>query len=269
MNEKQIIAKEIGARLRHYRQKIGLSGEDLARKLGINQSQLSRIEAGLRRPTARLIVTASKELTVPAKQRDELVRATKSLFVDMHDWKVLHRNGLARYQIDAQSIEKSSKRIRVLQTSLIPGLLQTPEYATSVLHMVQAKKNDDIKEAVLQRLERQTLLYDQSRAFTFLLTESALRSSVCPNKNFPEQLKKLRDVSRFPNVVLGVIPSSVRLPVLIPNSFHIFDRREVRLETTAAEIIISDLESVRIYDRQFEALLKIAKTGESFRRWIS
>jgi uncharacterized protein DUF5753 len=89
---------------------------------------------------------------------------------------------------------------------LIPGLLQTPEYARyRALEAVRlhGADPDGVEAVVAARMRRQEVLYDTTKPFTFVITEAALRYLLCPQSAMLAQLDRLATVSDFGNVSLG------------------------------------------------------------------
>ncbi len=87
------------------------------------------------------------------------------------------RWGWHNRQRELAAMEQSSSRLRYFLPSVITGLLQTEEYASqAVSRPVRVGDGDQDKTAVVARkMDRQRVLFDTSRNFTFLLTEAALR----------------------------------------------------------------------------------------------
>ena len=81
----------------------------------------------------------------------------------------------------------------------------------------------EIEDAVSQRMERAALIYDTSRHYRFLIGEAALRYWYCPPIVMRAQLAHLSIVAELPNVEIGVVPFGAELPMILLNSFTIFD----------------------------------------------
>jgi hypothetical protein len=81
---------------------------------------------------------------------------------------------LTERQREIGELEKEATSICVFQPTMVPGLLQIADYARRVMGHGNLSDQADIDAAVQKRLERQTILYDQTKRFV-LLTEIALR----------------------------------------------------------------------------------------------
>jgi hypothetical protein len=163
-------------------------------------------------------------------------------------------------------LAEKSRLMRIYQPSLIPGILQTAEYAQAILkrsiefHRIP----DDLDAGVAKRLERQQLLYRGDRVFRILLAEQALYTTVGTDGVMTGQLDRLLAAIGLPRVAFGVIPAMAELPMQTTN-FVIFDDKTVMVETTAAELTITQPREVVLYTRTFDVLASHAATGDAAR----
>ncbi|WP_333765330.1 Scr1 family TA system antitoxin-like transcriptional regulator, partial [Streptomyces sp. IBSBF 2390] len=79
------------------------------------------------------------------------------------------------------------------ESSMIFGILQTPDYARSIFtrYAELQRSPRDTEEAVLSRMKRQEALYDSSKRFHLLLWEAALHALICPPSVLAAQLDRL------------------------------------------------------------------------------
>jgi hypothetical protein len=172
----------------------------------------------------------------------------------------------AALQARCATVEQETTVTRALTCGLVPGLLQTREYARAVFkrfdHLVGPF---DIDAAVEGRLKRQEVLLDDSRSFDYILTNAAVMSPLGPPEMMRAQIKALLGVLELPNVRLGIIPpwTSVVLPVM--HSFVISDRRAVTIEFLNGTIDLTDPEEVRLYHEAFARFETMACFGEQAR----
>lgn len=157
-----------------------------------------------------------------------------------------------------------------MQTALVPGLLQTSEYARAVFRqLAELYGPRDVEAAVHERLRRQELLYQPGRDFRFLITEAALRARLTPPGVHRAQLDRLLVVSGLESVRLAVLPWSAELPKATTHSFDLFDDRLVLVETINAELAIREPEDIALYARLFELYWEAAAHGEQAAALIS
>jgi hypothetical protein len=157
--------------------------------------------------------------------------------------------------------------LRLFQPSLIPGLLQTPEYARAVF----ARKNlteEQLSRAVSGRLDRQQVLYEATKDLRFVITEAVLRWELVPAAMMAGQLDRIISVSRLPNVDMRVVPLAGRHADVPGHSFVIRDDRSVTVETIHAEMIVTDPRDIAAYVTKFEGFASEALSGDTMRGMI-
>ena len=163
----------LGEELRRFRVLAGLSGSQMAQAVGVSQSTISRIERGDSVPSA-VEVNAWADAARLGEERRMLVLSLAEAAVNE---VITHADrltgGLAFVQDSVHELEQTARTLRHFQPGIIPGLLQTGEYARRILTF--ADPSADIGQAIAARMARQRLLYEPDRSFEFLLTEAALR----------------------------------------------------------------------------------------------
>ncbi len=164
---------------------------------------------------------------------------------------------------------RQSANLRMYQPSLVPGLLQTTEYAYAVLRRSIKFHNipDDIDEGVSKRMERQQILYQGMRKFHILMGELALYNAVGGDSVMLGQLDRLLATTVLPRVSFGIVPIGAELPMQLTN-FVMFDERRVTVETIAAELTITQPSEIRVYHRTFDILVRKSVTGDEARALI-
>ncbi|GAB4589432.1 DUF5753 domain-containing protein [Nocardia sp. IFM 10818] len=258
----------LGARLRELRRRAGLSGRKLAALSGWHESKVSKIEYGRIRPSDADI-RAYCEHSAAADQLPDLLATLHTIDTAYLEWRRILSTGLKRRQQKSLKIEATATFLRGYQTQVVPGLLQTAEYATALLkrsiefHRIP----DDLDESVSTRMERQRILYQRDHRFHFLLAEQALYSTVGSDDVMAGQLDRLASMIGMPRVTLGVIPAVAEV-LVVSTSFVLFDNRMVMVEGTAAELTITQPREVALYGRAFDTLARQAATGKAARELI-
>ena len=168
-----------------------------------------------------------------------------------------------RQTASRDDIEAWVARIRGLETTVVPGLLQTSDYAR---HRLAEQPDlhhipEDVPAALAARMQRQQVIYDTGKQFHFILAESVLRNRLCPPDVMRGQLDRLTMALGLPNLKLGILPFSARLPVAPLNGFWIFDEVLVTFETIAAEVHVRDPDEVTLYARVFEQFDQVSVYG--------
>ena len=121
---------------------------------------------------------------------------------------------------------------------------------------------------MLSRIQRQQVLYDSTRHFQFVITESVLRLLLCPVDAMRGQLDRLTALIGMSNVDLGVIPAATRLPLAPLHGFVIFDD-VVAVETWAQERILATGAEADRFAAIFDQLRQVARYGEEARHLLA
>lgn len=263
--------EELASLLRASRLDRGLSGQELAEALRWSQSKVSKIENGRTKPSSSDVeawLDACCAQMEVARKGAELAEAA---LVESRHWRVVHAKGLRPGQDGVRSLEQSSGLVRSFQPSLVPGLLQTAEYARQVLNAVNISGQRDVPEAVAARMRRQEALYDHEQRFEFTLTESALRWHPHDPDLLPAQWDRLLSIATLTNVVLRVLPLSSPSGHLQSNGFLLFessDEPTVIVETFTRELSITEPEEVHQYRDVHRTLTEHALNEEASRNYL-
>ncbi|MFD5682036.1 DUF5753 domain-containing protein [Streptomyces bacillaris] len=185
-------------------------------------------------------------------------------------WKRMEQGGLARPQKERLPLYERTRRFRSYSSALVPGLIQTRGYTEAVLRAVQRRRVevDDVAEAVAVRMERQRLLREGDRRFSFLVEESVLRNGIGGADVLAGQLGHLLTLGSLPGVGLGVVPARAdrsRMPV---EGFWIFDAAQVNVELVSGYLTMTQPDEVAAYADTFAELEESAVHGEEARALI-
>ena len=246
-----------------------MSGRDLARRIGISQSKVSRIESSATTPTVPAVRAWAQAVGASAETRDRLAALTEEVFAEVQAWRVA-LSTVGHLQAEIERREAAAERVRVFQPSVVPGLLQTAEYARRVFglfHLPYA--DDDLAKAVAGRLSRQLALYEEDRRFGFLITEAALRWRPGPARVLQAQLDRISSLTTLDNVSIGLIPLDVEAITIISTGFDILDGQDgsslVTIETRHASLAIDTAAHVAEYEQAWSLLTEMAVFEEDAR----
>jgi len=248
-----------------------LSGKELAAQLGWAPSKVSRLEHGKQAATPADVEAWARAVGAPTKIQDDLIADLSSVRFEYASWQRQLRRGTAARQQANLRLEAEAQLVRVFTPEMVPGLLQTPDYARYVFARLVSLHGipNDVDASVRMRLRRQDVLYDSSKCFRFLLTEAALRYRICPPAVQRGQLDRLLTLMGLDTVELAVIPFTVTLPVVPSHGFTMFDERLVLVEMVGAELAFRDEAEVRLYAGVFEELWGVGVQGEEARSFIA
>ncbi|MDQ0711813.1 transcriptional regulator with XRE-family HTH domain [Streptomyces luteogriseus] len=256
--------RKLGAELRALRTSAGLTSGEAARLVGWHQSKVSRIETGTSgvKPTdVRLLLDA---YGVADSQLRELLMmlAGSDDSGGRHHWWHAYRGVLPPTYRDFISLESQAGAMRTLETTVVPGLLQTPEYARAVTSAaVEGLAEERLDTLVEVRLARQDVLRaDPPLELSAVLDEAVLRREVGGPGVMARQLEKLVEAARLPQVRLQVLPFAAGAHIGVTGPFVIFsfsstsDLDVVVLDHLTSSLYLERKEDLQAYTEAFNAL---------------
>lgn len=227
----------------------------------MSQTKLSNIETGRVVPSLVDIELVLRVLDVPSGVVAEVMALARLANTEWQGKRASWRRGLEKRQAELAGLESESTEFRYFLPAMVTGLLATPEYIRASL----SHSPGDISKTVARKLERQTVLYDTAKWFTFLLTEQAVRWPIVPRAAMAVQIDRLISLSYLPNVRLGVIPTGVAVCRGPMNTFTVYDQRLVTVETFTGRIAFQDPRDIVDHLQVFELYERSATFGEELR----
>ncbi|MFD3521457.1 helix-turn-helix domain-containing protein [Streptomyces sp. NPDC058653] len=260
----------VAARLRELRLDAGISGRELAVRCGWSESKSSRIENARTLPSDSDLRAWCAACHADDESAD-LIAANRQSAEAYVRWRRLQRTGLRRLQESGATLYERTSRFRVYCSDVIPGFLQTPEYATALLASIAAFRGtpDDVKEAVAARMRRNRVVRDGKHRFSILLEEAVLRHRIGEPGTMAAQLDHLVDTTMSAHIALGVIPFSAERTVWPLPTFTIFDAERVHADSLDAAVTLVQPSQVELYSRAFDGLARDAVRGDDARRLIA
>ncbi|MFF4548750.1 helix-turn-helix domain-containing protein [Streptomyces sp. NPDC001435] len=273
--------RKLGAELRALRTGASLTSGEAARLVGWHQSKVSRIEtgaSGVKPADVRLLLDAYG--VVDGQLRELLMVLAGSDDVGgRHHWWHAYRGVLPPAYRDFISLESQARGMRTLETSVVPGLLQTPEYARAVTRAA-VSGFDDAEERldalVKVRLARQDVLRSQPPLeLRAVLDEAVLRREVGGPDVMARQLERLVEAARLPQVRLQVLPFAAGAHIGITGPFVIFsfpstsDLDVVVLDHLTSSLYLERKEDLQAYSEAFNTLRMHALSPEESLDYIA
>ncbi|GAB2812648.1 helix-turn-helix domain-containing protein [Streptomyces daliensis] len=263
--------KAVATRLRELRLDSGLLGYELADLCGWNKSKVSRLENAVT-PPADADIRAWCDACGAEEQAPDIIAASRDADSMYLEWKRLQRAGLTRLQESRVPLYERTKLHRSYASHIIPGLFQTPAYATALLRSISRFHGspDDTESAVDARMARARVLREGDHRFAFLVEESVLRHQIGDSAAMAGQLGHLLSVMSLPAVSLGVIPFSAQeRNMWTLESFNIFDDTRVHVELLTAQVTLTAPGEVSMYVRAFMEMRELAVYGAEARQLIA
>ncbi|WP_251092440.1 helix-turn-helix transcriptional regulator [Streptomyces sp. Caat 7-52] len=256
--------RKLGAELRTLRTGAGLTSGEAARLVGWHQSKVSRIEtgsSGVKPADLRLLLDAYGV-------RDGHLRELLLMLAGAEDaggrhrWWHAYRGVLPPTYRDFISLESQASAMRTLETTVVPGLLQTPEYARAVTRAAVKDLDEDGLDTLVEvRLARQDVLRsDPPLVLSAVLDEAVLRREVGGPGVMARQLERLMEAARLPQVRLQVLPYAAGAHVGLTGPFVIFsfpstsDLDVVVLDQLTSSLYLERKEDLMAYSEAFSTL---------------
>jgi hypothetical protein len=197
----------LGAQLRRLREAKGVSREDAGWEIRASESKISRMELGRvgfkERDVADLLTLYG--VVEPGEREALLTLARQS---NTPGWWHTYGDLLPSWFQSYLGLESSSALIRAYEVQFVPGLLQTRDYARSVILLGHRSAGaDEIERRVALRMARQELLTRPGAPRLWVvMDEAALRRPIGGPKVMRGQLESLIEVTKRPNVRLQIVP---------------------------------------------------------------
>jgi transcriptional regulator with XRE-family HTH domain len=263
--------RELGALLKALRTEKGWTAEQVAERLMVSPSKVSRLETGQRGASARDVSDLCKLYGVDDDQRQQLLQLAKE--TKQRTW--WQRSGVP--DLTYLGLEEAAASISDYGLGIMPGLLQTPDYARAILRAAVPKW---VPEVVEQRVEgrivrQQILVRDNPPHFEAVVDESVLHRVVGSPAIMRAQLERLLELSELPNVGLRVIPYGAGALPAGNNKFIILSfalptvADVVFVEGLTGDLYLDDPRDVETYNTTFRALAQMAADPESTQEIIT
>ncbi|MEU0700823.1 helix-turn-helix domain-containing protein [Streptomyces bacillaris] len=253
--------RRLGAELKRLREKAGVSMEDAAERIGGDKPKISRQENG-RQGVSKLEIEALLELYRVSDDRLRTALTTLAREGRRKGWWAQYSDILPAGFQEGLSIESDAVRILAFQSMLVPGLLQTAEYATEVIRCADKDAPQEKRASYVEvRKARQEIFTrDNPPQYLCLLDEAALRREVGGPAVMSAQLEKILEVNRPPKLTIQVVPFSQGWHAGADGSFNIYsypdpmDLDVVTLEYLDGALYLEEDKSVSHYQLAFDEL---------------
>lgn len=262
--------KALAARLRELRLDAGLSARQLAVRAQWAPSKSSRLENATTPPSDEDIRTWCR-ICDADDQVPDLIAASRSVHSMYVEWRRVQRTGLRRLQESKVPLYERTRVFRVYCSNVVPGLFQTPGYATALLSRIAEFHGtpNDVTEAVAARMERSSVLHRGDHRFAILIEESVLRHRIGDAETMAGQLGYLLAVMSLPAVSLGVIPFAAERNIWPIETFSMFDNEQVSVELLTAAVTVNAPSQLAEYASAFGKLADLAAYGAKARALIT
>ena len=199
-------SRQVAAELRRLRENAAMSGAEVAHRLGMSPSKVSRLETGNSGLQVEDVAALLGLYQVPATRREELIDLVRR--AEERGWWQRQGAGLPELWRSLMDFEATATRIQNFESLVVPGLLQTAEYFRAFIRDAHTTLSEtELDNLVASRMARQALLTRATAPqFLAVLDEGALRRPVGGPGVLRRQLQHLVSVAEWPNVTLRVVP---------------------------------------------------------------
>jgi transcriptional regulator with XRE-family HTH domain len=253
--------RRLGSELRRLREDHSIKLEEVAERLGVAASTLSRIETG-KAPTKSVYLTAMLEMygVTDPSQRQVLVDMARE--GHRKGWWSVYDDVLPTGFGIYVGLEAEAAGLRSFEGEVVQGLFQTPDYARAILREVQVRDTDEQVERLVDlRMKRQEVL-DRTPALDvwMILDEAVVRRTIGGPGVMRDQLARLVEASKKPNVTLQVLPfasgshAGLRGPFSILEFPERADADVAYVESVAGIIYLEKEREVRTCAEAFDRL---------------
>ncbi|MGA5826145.1 helix-turn-helix domain-containing protein [Streptomyces xanthochromogenes] len=261
--------RRLGQELRRLRELKGMTAEEVAERLLVSQSKISRLENGRRSISQRDV----RDLCGVYEVEDH--RIVDSL---MQMAKDSRQQGWWHAYSVYIGLETDAASLRVYDPQVVPGLLQTRQYAESLIAgALPETAPTDVEKRVNVRLRRQERVKATENPLRLwvVIDEAALRRRVGDKQLMIDQLEFLIDQSQLPHVTVQVLPFSMGAHPGINGQYAILefpdasDSSVVYIEGVTSDLYLEKANDVQKYSVMYEHLRAQALNVDQTREFIT
>jgi transcriptional regulator with XRE-family HTH domain len=270
VQDPSIQRKRLRTELRRAREAAGMRQGDVAKAMDWSPSKLIRIEGGQVNISTNDLRALLNHYEIKDSRRTtnllELAKTSRGTsFYDQYN--AVLKPGFREYL----AYEGLASVIRQYDPVLIPGALQTEEYARAILEDSAGLSADGIESAWAVRQHRQEAVHEREDPpeMSFVLDEAVLRRMVGGgSRTMVRQLERLKEYAASPNITLRVLPFAVGAHPGMSGNFILleFDQADlddlVHLESVDDITIRDDAEQIARYLDRFERLEALSLSPE-------
>ncbi|MCW5254527.1 MULTISPECIES: helix-turn-helix domain-containing protein [unclassified Streptomyces] len=265
--------RRLGQELRRLRELKGMTAEEVADRLLVSQSKISRLENGRRSISQRDV----RDLCNVYEVEDQrVVDSLMQMAKDSRQQGWWHAFGDIPYSVYI-GLETDAESLRTYEPQIITGLLQTRSYAEALIQgALPETVVADIEKRIQVRIRRQERVSADSNPLRLwvVLDESALRRVVGSRQVMREQLEYVAEMSQLPHITVQVLPFDVGAHPGVNGQYSILefadtaDSSVVYIEGVTSDLYLEKAQDVQKYTVMYEHLRAQALNVEQSRRLI-
>lgn len=239
-----------GAELRRARTAAGLSQEQLGQRVGYSGAQVGKVETGERAPSPDF-----------AHRCDAALPQMGGLFARIYELARRWDGGYPSWFAEWIEAERQATSVSWWEPLLIPGLVQTADYARALFEAWRsAGSEDELDQLVSARMERQAI-FEQPRppSLWVIVDEAVLHRRIGGEKVMRDQLSHLAEISQRPKITIQVVPGEVGAHVGLLGAFAI-----AAVDSTPGIVYMESPDQGQTH-RNHQVVAKICETFDTLR----
>ncbi|SDN64474.1 helix-turn-helix domain-containing protein [Actinacidiphila guanduensis] len=266
--------ERLGAELRKMREAAGITARDTARLLGTDPAKVSHIEAG------RLGVSEERLRRLATFYEcgdQDLVAALVAMANGngRKGWWEAYRGVVPAGELDIAELEHHSTRLRSIQITHVPGLLQTEAYIRAVFgHAIPPLPDNELEARAAYRRQRAGILHREGAPpYEVLLHETALRMRFGGTRVTKAQLEHIVELSHLPHISVRVVPFASGAYVgsnyaMLYASGTVPQLDTVQIDNAHGVLLLHSATHLANYHARFESLSKVALDRQQSRDFV-
>lgn len=270
-----VLRMVLGGRLRRLREDRGITREAAGEAIRGSHSKISRLELGRTGCRQRDLVDLLDfyEVADPEERERYLELARQA---NASGWWARDNDWLPKWFDTYLGLEQAARRIRGYEPRAVPELLQTPEYARSLLTLSHpGEPEESIERRVALRMRRQDILTGPHPPQLWMIVEeAALRRRIGGSTVWRAQLDHLLRIEAQPNITIQILADHVGGPALTDGAFTVLRFAEtdlpdiVYLQQLTSALYLDKIADLDVYYAVLNQLSLLAPQPEHTRRLL-
>lgn len=263
-------ARALSAAIRSVREKSGISGRELSRRLGVSHGTVSHWETGRRVPTPEDVAGLLGAAGVTGKERHRLLELARH--ASEPNWLTVGMPGIPQQLAGAVECERSASAIVEWAPMGLPGLLQTSDYARSIAAS-SGMAAPEIERRVTIRMGRREVITRRSPVhLTALIGEDAIRDRIGTAETMLDQLHHLLEFAHRDNITIRIVRRCTGWHPGVAGPFVLYEFPDspavVHFEHYSSGAFVPDADDVHAYRSAVQLITKVALSPEETVRFM-
>jgi transcriptional regulator with XRE-family HTH domain len=262
-NKASLRASALGAELKNARRARGITQAQLAEAVEVTRPTVSRYEDGTRFPDLAMVGKICEALDLDDEAAAELVERVRD--GDHGPWLAVTIHEQQRQLNELLAREREAVVIRSVTPLLVPGLLQTSDYARAMMIAGEVPDNQVETRVAVRIGRREALKRPKPARLVALINESVLRQMIGGPEVMATQLRYLLGASKWPNVDLRIVPNTSGWHPGLEGPFDMDEFADgtaiVHIETRSSGLFLNEAVHVAPYRAAAKKVLGVAMSA--------